>query len=991
MIRKAACLLFTLFAAVQVFCQRLDNIPFFKGYQSHYGIYHWTTSNGLPQSHIAGITQTQNELVYIATNNGVCSTDGRRFNRLTGPEFTYFSPLVTAISHLHDTVVWASNKEVVVYFDRKVVASYSLPRDFYVQNISFANGQWYFLGPKGILALHRNAISPVFLCENQLIVKGKKLLSFCVTQNAIYSLVSEPSGKNWIFGYNLKTKRESAVHIGFQIDKIFARDNQLYAFDGKNWSRLYENGNVEKTDVPSNTLSGTLQSGLFSNVSYYYNGSDLLLKTAKGESVLHVEAFLHGNQVNTSFVDHSGNLWLGTSSYGLFLFRRYPFSYVFPTQQETIRNSASVFADSDGIIWIDNDCREVIAADPKRQQIVKVLKNVCSKSGITWSKDSIAFFGNGNVHHWYNKKTGKTSVIQLQLPVTNCYRFDKTSILLSSPGKLLKWNGKNVTEVLLFQHSGTTANEFCRLADGTIIAATSEGIYRCANKTWKKVAGAGPLQNVDCRSLQLLESKNKLLIGTAGQGIILLDLSANRILKLKRVPTSLQFCWSILEDRFGQLWITSNNGVIQLDVDDLLRSFELQQSFLQFNRYQYESGIDNAEFNSSTQDKAFILPSGVLVFSGLGGPILADPQDNRWFNASLSDIIFERILLNGKDVSPLIPKLNLMEGDFAQFTFTISAFSSERILSFEYRIKGFRNQWTTVNSRQVMVDNLPAGDYQLEIRLRSQKRIICLPMHVEAKYPLKWLWWCLSGLAIMGGIAWILLRINRYIQQRRLNQAIIEQRLKVLEAEALRSQMNPHFIFNCLNTIQFLFMAGNVEKANKYLSDFSALMRLTLELLRKSLTTLETELRAIDLYVELEKLQFDEGFEYRLVNNLKTPLNQVQTPSLFLQIFVENAIVHGLRDISVKNPVLTLILEEEGDLFRVRICDNGPGFGKSSSSETHNSVGTGLALERFRLKNEIYDWDITYSTHEYPDAVNDIHTEVCIAFSKLTHKPEKEE
>jgi LytS/YehU family sensor histidine kinase len=219
-------------------------------------------------------------------------------------------------------------------------------------------------------------------------------------------------------------------------------------------------------------------------------------------------------------------------------------------------------------------------------------------------------------------------------------------------------------------------------------------------------------------------------------------------------------------------------------------------------------------------------------------------------------------------------------------------------------------------------------------------------------------------------------------QQKKHALRDLKQQLKLLEMEALRSQMNPHFIFNCLNTIQFLFISGNMARANKYLTNFSALMRMTLDLLRQPITTLDLELKATQLYIELEQLQFDEGFEFRQVNKLHTQVSKIRVPSLFFQVFVENAILHGLRKTTEPRPILTLILEETEDQFIFHICDNGPGISKQKK-EDHTSMGIKLLRDRFALKSEIYNWQMDFFIRENETIQEDIKTEIIITFGKV--------
>ena len=164
------------------------------------------------------------------------------------------------------------------------------------------------------------------------------------------------------------------------------------------------------------------------------------------------------------------------------------------------------------------------------------------------------------------------------------------------------------------------------------------------------------------------------------------------------------------------------------------------------------------------------------------------------------------------------------------------------------------------------------------------------------------------------------------------------------------------------------------------------ILSVTLDLLRTPMTSLDIELKATMLYVQLEQLQFDNGFEFRLINNLKTPVNQINTPTLFFQIFVENAVIHGLKKTQEPVPILTIILDETEESFIFRVCDNGPGISENKK-EDHTSLGLSLLRERLALKNEIYNWDIDFRLQERKSLEDDIRTEIIITFGKILNEP----
>ncbi len=181
---------------------------------------------------------------------------------------------------------------------------------------------------------------------------------------------------------------------------------------------------------------------------------------------------------------------------------------------------------------------------------------------------------------------------------------------------------------------------------------------------------------------------------------------------------------------------------------------------------------------------------------------------------------------------------------------------------------------------------------------------------------------------------------------------------QLLYIKSLRTQMNPHFIFNALNSVNN-FIAKNDEKAaNKFLSDFSKLMRKVLDYSEKDFIDLDEELELNELYLKLEHFRFRDQFEYTFNNQIEEDKTDIQIPPMLIQPFIENAVWHGLRYKEEKG-VLNVAIKEEGANIIISIDDNGIGRTKSKALKTENqkkykSTGLNNIAKRIALINEIY-------------------------------------
>ncbi|PIA79611.1 hypothetical protein BFR04_01840 [Gaetbulibacter sp. 4G1] len=197
-------------------------------------------------------------------------------------------------------------------------------------------------------------------------------------------------------------------------------------------------------------------------------------------------------------------------------------------------------------------------------------------------------------------------------------------------------------------------------------------------------------------------------------------------------------------------------------------------------------------------------------------------------------------------------------------------------------------------------------------------------------------------------VRWRLIIIKRKEQ---LKRKIVEMQLK-----SIRSQMNPHFLFNALSAIQNLINKGSHDQANHYLTEFSQLMRLTLDKSEKGLVTLSDEIKSIKKYLELENLRFK--FDYSINVDSKIDENLVEIPAMLVQPFVENAIIHGINE-NENNKKLSIEFKLEEEYLLCIITDNGIGINASlakvKSTIKRNSYGLKLAEDRIKLINKSHN------------------------------------
>lgn len=320
-----------------------------------------------------------------------------------------------------------------------------------------------------------------------------------------------------------------------------------------------------------------------------------------------------------------------------------------------------------------------------------------------------------------------------------------------------------------------------------------------------------------------------------------------------------------------------------------------------------------------------------------------------------------------------------VQSDENNFVFNIEAlhFKSPVSLIYRYRMLGLDTAWKTTNhfTTSITYNRLTPGKYVFQIQAQDRSghyksELIVYSFHILAPFWLRW-WFIILVLLVFFGAIYLFLQwwSKRLLSQQALNEQLFKSQLV-----ALRSQMNPHFLYNVLNTVQGLLYDNRKTEAGTLLGNFSDLMRKTLKASDSQLQTLHEEMDNLRLYLELEKARFDKDFSYAISTNLKEDPASIYIPSLMLQPFVENAVKHGLMHKS-GHKKLMISFEQTDDGIRVIIEDNGIGRKQSAIINTRNkskpsSFATKAIAERIDLFNRLYKQKITYTILDKLDEHN---------------------
>ena len=332
-----------------------------------------------------------------------------------------------------------------------------------------------------------------------------------------------------------------------------------------------------------------------------------------------------------------------------------------------------------------------------------------------------------------------------------------------------------------------------------------------------------------------------------------------------------------------------------------------------------------------------------------------------YLEESIKEADSENDLIVQKDATRKLSEVYRDKGDFSKAFETYQKYVA--IVDTLYLRKEQEISQASRFSREIAASQGRITGLEKERELSQSKYNLALTeqqLALESNRRQKWIIYSLVvGMLLTALAAYFFYRSNR--QQQLANN--------LLALKSLRSQMNPHFIFNALNSVNNYIAKNDERSANRYLSEFSTLMRAVLENSEEDFISLSRELELIELYVKLEHSRFPEKFDYTINLDEQIDTEAFQIPPMLLQPYIENAIWHGLRYKEEKGALSIELTKKETDIIEIRITDNGIGRKRSRelktrNQKTQNSKGMGNIKKRIAILNTMYKDKVSVSVQD---------------------------
>ncbi len=926
-----SCLCQSLRAQIE-FSQPRVKRNFVPGYAARF----WDVESNLPQSNISGITQDAYGFIWISTFGGVMRYDGyftkvfdRSVLRQTSSDFFLDiysdSNRVFAFSSDEILVFDKSFQKVIPYpetvkqivnvkkFGRKMLI-YS---DDYVFELKGNNFEEKFHAPSGkilYIAEHRDGI-----IINTLERWGENKVYFKPHNAAAYRI-------DFPFPFHVFNKTRSGTYL--------LRGNRGYSicsFDGQAISTIktVHNSEIDRFFF----IAG--------------NENDYVI-SREDSSFIHVqnhqlafsnEAFNY-SRIRTCFVDQSGNLWLGTMANGLVCIEKQLFKNNTNASETHKKQSFFIYKNHDTRV-ISHDCDELEVQHKGRQFHLKT--NVCFWSVCTLSEDSLLGLANdGRIY--------KVDLVSRQVALLADIGFYGRSVYRTKQGRILLTGGNTLFE---YQHGKLqelrtftaceNLNTFFESANGNLYITSNNGIFKLDDSKRKPVLLAHIMPGLDVRCINEFEP-GKFWVGTSGMGLFNFNESTNEHLRIRLSAPQAKNIWDIREDGFGNVYMPTNSGILKLRKMHLLKSVNGHFPLTDYEIFTVKDGLPSSEFNSRTQNKFFRDSDDNLYFSTVQGVTWINAFRNRRMPHTHFLFISEATI--NEKVTPIHNKTISFENDNQKIEFSVLAPNTNHhfVQVFRYRISGLHDTWHDLDkTRTISTENLSPGRYKLIVKASIGEAYDYVYIEVKPRL-FETFWFRFIMILLVLKVIFALFYFYSINKQRQLDLA---NQMHELEIQTLYSQIKPHFIFNALNSIQGLFLTKQTDKANLYMSNFSSLLRQTIDIKKMSEITVREEIRFIEKFVFQEQLLFEEPFEAVIQEYFTSDPDQLLVPALISQIFVENAIKHGFND--HEKGRLKIIFEEHENDLGIYIANNGKPFKHNGSHFERHSKASGLGIVEDRV------------------------------------------
>ena len=893
------------------------------------------SSDGLGGNEIFFIFEDSQYRLWFLTFNGVLSyfKDGRFHNPGNDPVLaqTGFNNMLTTIFEDHQGRIWVGSLDGTLYvLDGTEARQIRTP-----DSISLRAG---WVADDGTIMIGTTA--GIYTYEY---TSDNWTYAFNIPVQTLQR--SGRTGQGWLFPY------QNGVAIGKHADQIKTIPNDVLGIPSRITSAVL-------SPDESQLAVGSYSDGIF---VYAFNSDT--------EPVL-LYHFLPRETVTSVYFDNQNSLWIGSLNNGAF---RLDESYSIVVNSSLLRDMPdlamrTMYQDDAGNIWAGTLTGWVYLFDsadnPPVKHLVGTLLPGQSIEHFLKTADGRMLVGTASgIHELMITRDPAGRIVlsdTLLVPPITFPNFTGTAkAMLERNGMLYVGSNTALFRVspddwkIIESLGKKRITSMAMSCDGTLFAGSISGLYRVADDSLE------PVEAPELRNVQIYDIKpmfnDWLAVATYGNGILFLNSKTGAVLQMNRTRgLTDDLVRALYFEADGTLWVGTSMGLNRMRLD-LSRDLAQQMDELFESVTSYNESLFNTQIIDIIVTNELVWLAGsrdilLLDRSYVGQPELTIP------------LLLEVVGINEQQVFSRTVWDVPHTWNRWQFRFTGILLRDNSQLMYRYRLRRtdqVHADWSITSSNEITFESIAPGNYLFEVEAFSGDgkvssdtvSISILIRRALWGHPAFWITLILLSAGLATGL--FRLRMN-YYKKKESEQQLVRGRINELEHQALQAMMNPHFVFNILNSIRYQILRDEKQHASDMLLRFSKLIRLQLDSNYKREISLREELNRLELYVSLEAERLMKSIDFTYDFCAETDPSTTKIPSMIMQPFVENAVLHGIAPKEGPGVISVMIRREPvSRQLRIEIRDNGSGMKKvkdaQASQSRRLSLGLKLVTERLEL------------------------------------------
>ncbi len=705
-------------------------------------------------------------------------------------------------------------------------------------------------------------------------------------------------------------------------------------------------------------------------------GTDIWISSMNGIIVIDQKGniknkFLENRQISAIFQDKNKNVWVATLNEGIYLIKNRAVQTL-SRQGNPIKESFPILFNLDQTVLaagksIELNC-SLMHSGPENFQMFNQSCDFYQSFPIE------RFYTNAdyqfNFDHYFIQLDAHNLIKSFCKKGEKVYAISKNQVLkLSRENNHLFWNN------LYYFRDNKSMNSIYLFDNGVSLIGAVDGLYWFTGHSIVEHPKSKAI-NSRIQDIELLGADT--ILGTRGNGLKILK--QDKILTYTEENGLLSNSVNGLFKSGDTLWIATDAGVNIL--------------YLQTDSLVLKKKITLADGLNSKQIRQLILLDSMVYLGTERGLNKVDLRLLDQHKTRTIPVYFTNIRINDSDTVVLNSYHLKHNQKLIRITFEAIDFKQSGDILYRYRMIGLSDRWDFTTDRNVLYSNLSPGTYVFELAAQYTNGSWTDSKQVEfiISEPYWETWWFqISMFLIFSGLGYGIYASSSAARRKREQ---LSKELNTSKQMALGSQINPHFIFNSLNSIYNFLLKNKGETAQVYLVRFSRLIRNVFENSLENYISLAQEIETLKIYFDLEQLRFSNKFTYQFQIGEDIPQEDTFLPPMLLQPLAENAIWHGLLNKETQeSSFLQIKIEKTGDMLQFEVKDNGIGITRSKEQQKNQllrktkSTGLSITKKRVFLVNEFYNKESRFTIEDLVEDHQIRGTIVAFSLPYISSKP----